>query len=249
MGQLPAISRDAGPPKVHSHDIRPFARPSEGSAGAHTLAGNVIRILIADEHGAVREGVRYLLEQEPDFGVVGEAVYGAQAVRLAADLLPDVVIIDPLMALGAGIEAVREIRRLVPPPGVITLSPYYDDDRAPSTARAAALSYLPEDAQPDELPRLVRAAAQGLSVAHPAESLEVGGPTYEHLTRRELEVLTRIVVGQSNREIAAELGLGDETVKTHVSHMLAKLGVTDRTQAAVYALRSGLVPLDRPLPP
>jgi len=211
----------------------------------------VIRVLVADEHAAVREGIRYLLEQEPDFGVIGEAVDGDQAVRLAAAMSPDVVIIDPLMALGAGIEAVREIRRLVPPPGVITLSPYYDDDRAPSTARAAALSYLPKDAQPEELPRLVRAAAQGLSVldARHVESLEDGGPTYEHLTPRELEVLTRVVLGRSNRDIAAELGLGEETVKTHVSHLLAKLGVTDRTQAAVYALRSGLVPLGRPIAP
>jgi len=218
---------------------------------AHTLAASVIRVLIADEHTAVREGVRYLLEQEPDLEVIGEAIDGNHAIRLAGELRPDVVIIEPLMALGAGIHAAREIRRLVPPPGVITLSPYHDDDRAPGTARAGALSYLPKDAEPGELLRLVRGAAQGMSVlnARLVESLEQGGLRHEHLTPRELEVLTRIALAQSNREIAAELGLSEETVKTHVSHMLAKLGVTDRTQAAVYALRSGLVPLDLPIHP
>ena len=217
---------------------------------AHTLAASVIRVLIADEHAAVREGVRYLLEQEPDLDVIGEAIDANHAIRLAGELRPDVVIIEPLMALGAGIHAVREIRRLVRPPGVITLSPYYDDDRAPGAARAGALSYLPKDAEPGELLRLVRAAAQGMSVldARLAQSLEQG-PRHEHLTPRELEVLTRIALAQSNREIAADLGLGEETVKTHVSHMLAKLGVTDRTQAAVFALRSGLVPLDLPIDP
>lgn len=207
----------------------------------------MIRVLVADDHAAVREGVRYLLEQQADIEVVAEVIDGEEATRLAAKLRPDVVIIEPQMASGDGAEAVRAIRRQAPAPGVIVLSAHPDEEVLVA-ARAGGLSYLAKNAEPEELLRAVRAAAQGASVldARFAEAPEHGRPRHEQLTARELDVLTRIAHGQTNREIAADLGLGEETVKTHVSNVLAKLGVSDRTQAAVHALRSGLVPLDPP---
>lgn len=207
----------------------------------------MIRVLVADDHAAVREGARYLLEQQADIEVVAEVIDGEEAVRLAAELKPDVVIIEPQMAGGGGAEAVRAITRQVPAPSVLVLSAHPDNELLVA-ARAGGLSYLAKDAEPEELLRAVRAAAQGASVhdARFAEAPEHARPRHEHLTARELDVLTRIAHGQTNREIAADLGLGEETVKTHVSNVLAKLGVSDRTQAAVHALRSGLVPLDPP---
>ena len=207
----------------------------------------MIRVLVADDHAAVREGARYLLEQQADIEVVAEVIDGEEAVRLAAELKPDVVIIEPQMAGGGGAEAVRAITRQIPAPSVIVLSAHPDNELLVA-ARAGGLSYLAKDAEPEELLRAVRAGAQGASVhdARFAEATEHARPRHEHLTARELDVLTRMAHGQTNREIAADLGLGEETVKTHVSNVLAKLGVSDRTQAAVHALRSGLVPLDPP---
>ena len=201
----------------------------------------MIRVLIADDHAAIREGVRYLLEQQEDIKVVAEVIDGEEAVRLAGELRPDVVIIEPQMAGGGRGEAVRKIRRQVPASSLIVLSAHHDEDLL-LAARSGALSYLAKDAEPEELLQAVRAAAQGMTVldARLAESRP------EHLTGRELDVLTRIAHGQSNRKIAADLGLGEETIKTHVSNVLAKLGVSDRTQAAVHALRSGLVSIDPP---
>jgi len=211
------------------------------------LVPDVIRVLIADDHAAVREGVRYLLEQQADIEVVAEVSEGAEAIRLADELKPDVVIIDPQMAGGGSGEAIRRIPRSVPAPSLIALSAHHDEEVLVA-ARAGALSYLAKDAQPEELLRAVRAAAQGLTVldARFTETPEHTRTSHEHLTGRELDVLIRIAHGQSNREIAADLGLGEETVKTHVSNVLAKLGVSDRTQAAVHAIRSGLVSIDPP---
>ncbi len=206
----------------------------------------MIRVLVADDHAAFREGVRYLLEQQGDIEVVGEASTGVQATQLSAELRPDVAIIEPLMA--GALDAVREVCRQDPSPSVIVLSARPDHDRVLSAARAGALSYVAKDAEPEEMLRVVRAAAVGVSTldARFAVALEQAKARYGHLTPRELEVLIRIARGQSNREIAADLGLSEETVKTHVAHLLAKLDVTDRTQASVFALRSGLVPLDPP---
>ena len=218
---------------------------------AHTLGHlgpNVIRVVIADDQAAVREGVRYLLQQQPDIEVIAELSDGEEAVRLAAELQPDVVILDPQMAVGGGLEPVREIAAQILAPKVIVLSAYHDEDKVLKAIRAGALSFLPKDTEPEELLGAVRAAARGESVldAGIAEALEQVEPPPERLTPRELDVLGRMARGQSNREIAADLGLGEETVKTHVSNVLAKLGVADRTQAAVHALRIGLVPLDPP---
>ena len=241
------------PATLHQQPPSAASQPTAGEWGPirnrqssiHLWPG-VIRVLVADDQAAVREGVRYLLEQQPDIAVVAEVIDGEEAVRLAAELKPDVVIIEPQMAGGGGGQAVRQIMRQVPPPGVIVLSAHPDEEVLVA-ARAGALSYLAKDAEPEELLRGVRAAAQGLSLLD-ARFAEASEQTrrHEHLTARELDVLTRIAHGQSNREIAADLGLGEETVKTHVSNVLAKLGVSDRTQAAVHALRSGLVPLDPP---
>src|SRR5215831_18406596 len=180
------------------------SRPTAGEWGPirnrrssiHLWPG-VIRVLVADDQAAVREGVRYLLEQQADIAVVGEVIDGEEAVRLAAELKPDVVIIEPQMAGGGGGPAVRQIMRQVPPPGVIVLSAHTDDDVLVA-ARAGALSYLAKDAEPEELLQGVRAAAQGVNLldARFAEASEHTRPRHEHLTARELDVLTRIAHGQ-----------------------------------------------------
>jgi two-component system, NarL family, response regulator LiaR len=218
--------------------------------GVHKLGPNVISVVIVDRQQAVREGVRFLLEEHPDIVVVAETSDGSSATALVAEVQPDLVIIDPDTVGGNGLEAVREIAGQVLGPKVIVLSDHHDDERVLRAVRAGALSYLPKDTHPDELVRAVRAAAQGESVLDDriAQTLLQEELSPDRLTPRELGVLALMAHGHSNREIAAQLGLGEETVKTHVSNVLAKLGVADRTQAAVEALRLGLVPLDRPDP-
>jgi NarL family two-component system response regulator LiaR len=209
----------------------------------------VTRLLIVDDHPVVRRGLRSLLESQAGLEVVGEAGDGGSAPALAAELRADVVVLDLVLGDEDGAEVVRQIRRRAPRAAVVVLTSYHGDELIARSLRAGALSYLLKDSEPDELVKAVRAAARGESVLHPHVAARVlgqlrGERLTDDLTPREMEVLTRIARGQTNREIAAGLYVSDETVKSHVSSVLAKLRLADRTQAAVYALRRGLVPLD-----
>lgn len=211
----------------------------------------MIRIVIVDDHAVVREGLRFLLEQQEDMQVVGEGENGKQAIQLVADLLPDILLLDLLMPELDGVTAVREIKRLAPTTRIIVLTSYFEDDQIFNVIKAGALSYLLKDMRPRELIAALHAAARGESVLHPTVASRVlremrsqqQSPLNE-LTPRELDVLTRIARGRSNHEIAQELTIGEQTVKTHVSNILSKLHLADRTQAAIYALQQRLVPLD-----
>jgi NarL family two-component system response regulator LiaR len=210
----------------------------------------MIQVLIIDDHAVVRQGIRFLLEQQPDLIVVGEGSDGIQAVALAADLLPDVILLDLLMPNMDGVTAVREIKRITPSTQIIVLTSYYEDDQIFGVIKAGALSYLLKDTSPPDLIAAVRAAARGESILHPMVAARVlremrqqSQSPLQELTSRELEVLTHIARGHSNSEIAANLGIGAQTVKTHVSNILSKLHLADRTQAAIYALQQRLVPL------
>jgi DNA-binding NarL/FixJ family response regulator len=207
-----------------------------------------IRILVVDDHSVVRQGLRMFLGLDQDFVIVGEAEDGAQAVELAQQSQPDVVLMDLLMPVMDGIAATAAIRRASPDTEVIALTSVLEDAAVLDAVRAGAIGYLLKDAQADELCRAIRAAAAGQVQLSPkaAERLvrEVRAPTSpEALTDREIEVLTRLAHGRSNKEIAHDLIISEKTVKTHVSNILAKLGVSSRTQAALYAARIGLVDL------
>lgn len=212
----------------------------------------MIRVLIVDDHAVVRQGLRFLLEQQPDIAVVGEGEDGEQGVALASSLLPDVVLLDLLMPRMDGMTAVREIKRITPTTQIIILTSYYEDDQIFRVIKAGALSYLLKDTGPQELVKAVRAAARGESTLHPMVAARVlremqQQSPLDELTPREMEVLSLIARGRSNHEIAAELSIGEQTVKTHVSNILSKLHLADRTQAAIYALQKRLVPLNNAL--
>ncbi len=208
----------------------------------------MIRIIIVDDHAVVRQGLRFLLEQQPDISVIGECGDGEQAVALASTLLPDVMLLDLLMPKMDGMTAVREIKRITPITQIIILTSYYEDDQIFSVIKAGALSYLLKDSSPQELVSAVRAAARNESTLHPMVAAKVlremqQQSPLDELTPRERDVLILIAHGRSNHEIAVELSIGEQTVKTHVSNILSKLHLADRTQAAIYALQKRLVPL------
>jgi NarL family two-component system response regulator LiaR len=208
-----------------------------------------IRILIVDDHGVIRQGLRMYLALDPELEVVGEAANGAEALRLACELEPDVVLMDLLMPVMDGIAATEAMRRELPEVEVIALTSVLEDSAVYGAMRAGAIGYLLKDTEADELCRAIKAAAAGqvqLSPPVAARLLrEVPGPQQpEPLTERETEVLRQLAQGKSNKEIAAALVIAEKTARTHVSSILSKLGVTSRTQAALHAVRSGLVSLD-----
>ena len=205
-----------------------------------------IRILIADDHGVVRQGLRMFLGLDPELEVVGEATDGAEALRLARELRPDVVLMDLLMPRMDGIAATTAIRGELPDTEVIALTSVLEDASVVGAVRAGAIGYLLKDTQSDELCRAIKAAAAGRVQLAPEAAarlmLEVRAPdSPETLTERETEVLRLLAQGKTNKEIARDLTIGEQTVKTHVSNILAKLGVQSRTQAALHAARIGLV--------
>ena len=216
----------------------------------------MISIVIVDDHAVVREGLRFLLEQQQEMQVVGTGENGEQAIALVADLLPDVLLLDLLMPKLDGVTAVREIKRVAPTTQIIVLTSYFEDDQIFSVIKAGALSYLLKDIRPHELIAAIQAAARGESTLHPLVAARVlhemrnqqQSPLNE-LTPRELEVLAHIAHGRTNHEIALELLIGEQTVKTHVSNILSKLHLADRTQAAIYALQKRLIPLNEALKP
>ncbi len=210
-----------------------------------------ISILIVDDHSVVRQGVRAFLETQPDLQVVGEAESGAEAVRAAAELIPDVVLMDLVMPEMDGVDATRKVKEASPRTQVVVLTSYHDDEHIFPSIRAGALSYVLKDIGPRELADVVRKAAEGEAVLHPRVAArviqELQGRRAEQinafteLSERELEVLRLIAGGASNAEIAAKLVLSEKTVKGHVSNILSKLHLADRTQAAVFAWREGVV--------
>jgi two-component system, NarL family, response regulator LiaR len=204
-----------------------------------------IRVLVVDDHAVVREGLRTFLALQDGIEVVGESADGEAAVRDAEYLRPDVVLMDLVMPRLDGVGAMRELRRRVPSCRVIVLTSYTDDDRILPAIQAGAAGYLLKNAEPREIARAVRAAHAGEALLDPSVAARVmsavARPERDDLTPREREVLALIVRGMANKRIALELGVSEKTVKTHVGHVLAKLGVTDRTQAALLAVRSGLV--------
>ncbi len=186
------------------------------------------------------------LALDPEFEVVGEASNGAEAVRLAQELKPDVVLMDMLMPVMDGIEAITQIRKRLPDTEVVALTSVLEDATVVGAIRAGAIGYLLKDTESDELLRAIRAAADGQVQLSPQAAArlmrEVRAPeSPEALTDRETDVLRLLAQGRSNKEIARELIIGEKTVKTHVSSILAKLNVPSRTQAALYAVRIGLV--------
>ena len=202
----------------------------------------MIRVLIADDHAVVRQGLRTFLNLQDDIEVVAEAVDGAEALTAAEQHAPDVVLIDLVMPNVDGIEAIRELRERVPAARAIVLSSFIDDEKLFPAVRAGAAGYLLKDVQPRELVEAIRTVHGGGALLHPqVASRLLEEMTTDPLTPREREVLSLIGRGMPNKAIARELSLSEKTVKAHVSNILAKLGVTDRTQAALYAVRAGLV--------
>jgi NarL family two-component system response regulator LiaR len=211
---------------------------------------DAIRIVLVDDHAVVREGLRAFLELQDDFEVVGEAEDGQAAVREAESLRPDVILMDLVMPGLDGVGAMQALRESLPEARVIVLTSFADDDRLLPAIQAGAAGYLLKDAQPAELARAVRAAHAGEALLDPSVAARLvdaiaqapGSDPAERLTPREREVLELIAQGRPNKLIARELEISEKTVKAHVGRVLEKLGVSDRTQAALYAVRTGLVP-------
>ena len=208
----------------------------------------MIRVLVADDHPIVREGLVTYLATVDDIEVVGTASDGAEAVRLVGDLSPDVVLMDIAMPNVDGIEATSQIVSSGSEAKVIALTSFATDDKVFPAIRAGAAGYLLKEAEPSEVAEAIRKVARGEPILHPSvaqrlmREVAASVPTAHRtdLTARELEVLRLIAAGRSNREISSELEVAEKTVKTHVSNILMKLGLTDRTQAAVYAVQEGL---------
>jgi NarL family two-component system response regulator LiaR len=209
-----------------------------------------IRVLLVDDHGIVREGLRAYLELETDIDVVGEARDGEEAVRRAQELQPDVVLMDLVMPNMDGVEATSRIKHDLPDTHIIVLTSFLDDERVLPAIKAGATSYLLKDVAAADLVRAIRGARAGHAQLHPevARRLmqQVTTPRKAEagalLTDREREVLRLLAEGRSNKEIARSLVVSERTVKGHVSNILGKLGLQDRTQAALYAVRHGLAP-------
>lgn len=212
---------------------------------------DTIRLVLVDDHRVVRRGLRSFLEAFPDITIVGEASSGEEVLEKVEGWLPDVVIMDLLMPGGIdGIEGTRRIRSITPHTQVVVLTAHTDDARVVAALRAGAIGYVRKDAEPEILLTAVRAAARGQSMLDPTiagsvlQEIVSSVKIRDDLTEREMEVLRLLAHGRTNREIAKELVVGAETVKTHVGNILAKLHLAHRTQAAIHALKRGLISLD-----
>ena len=215
----------------------------------------MIRVLIVDDHEVVRQGLRFVLEQEPDLVVVGECADGEAALAVMMTAAPDVLLLDMMMPGIGGMGVLHALREVDDGPAVIVLTSFSDEDRAMEAIRAGASSYLPKSTAVDRVVHAVRAAAEGGSVLDPevvallvqrVRENDEDSPLRQ-LSTREREVLAALSRGRSNREIARTLSLGEQTVKSHVSSILTKLGLQDRTQAAIFGLQHGVVPLGEAL--
>ncbi len=215
----------------------------------------VIRVLICDDHAIVRQGLQTFLELQDGIEIVGQAADGEEAVSKAAAMRPDVVLMDLVMPRLDGIEAIRRIRAAQATAKIIVLTSFADDDKVFPAIKAGATGYLMKDVAPNDLANAIRMASEGESILHPEVARRLisevrgehtqprteGTAELARLTEREREVLSEIAHGRSNKEIAQNLVLSEKTVKTHVSNILQKLGVADRTQAALFAVRHHLV--------
>lgn len=209
-----------------------------------------IRILIADDHAVVREGLMAMLAAQPDLCLVGEATDGVEAAALARELLPDVILLDLVMPRQDGLAAIREIKQTIPDAHILILTSFADDERVFPAIRAGALGYLLKDTPRTQLLQAIRDVAQGRASLHPAIALRMmrefsqqsETPSYPAvpLTERETETLRLVARGLSNQAIASELVVDERTVAKYVSSILSKLHVANRTQAALYAVREGL---------
>src|SRR6266487_1993547 len=210
-----------------------------------------IRIVIADDHSVVRRGLRMFLKQDPELEVVGEAADGAEAVHLARLLLPDIVLMDLLMPVMDGITATATIRSELPDTEVLALTSVLEDASVVGAVRAGAIGYLLKDTNAEALCQAIKAAAAGqvqLTPQAAARLMQVVSvpESPEALTERETDVLRLLAQGQANKQIARSLNVAEKTVKVHVSNILSKLGVQSRTQATLYAIRTGLVSASSP---
>jgi NarL family two-component system response regulator LiaR len=212
-----------------------------------------IRVLIADDHAILRKGIRALLGTEPDIEVVGETGDGLQTLAQAQALCPDVILMDLVMPEMDGIEATRRITAEQPDVHILILTSFATDDKVFPAIKAGALGYILKDSGPAELVQAIHQVHRGQPSLEPSIALKMlqelshpaqGPPTAEPLSERELEVLRLLAQGKSNREIADQLVITELTVRTHVSNILGKLHLANRTQAALYALKEGLASLD-----
>lgn len=210
---------------------------------------NKIRLVIVDDHPVVRDGLRGMLESQPDFEVVGEASDGEAAVQIANSLSPEVVLMDLRMPVMDGVTALREIKGSKPQIQVLVLTTYDSDADILPAIEAGASGYLLKDSSREELYTAIRAAARGETVLAPKVAARLVGrmraPAEERLSSRELEVLQLVAEGDSNSEIAGRLHISQATVKSHLIHIFGKLGVSDRTAAVTVALRRGILRLDQ----
>lgn len=204
-----------------------------------------IPVLIVDDHAVVRQGLRMFLQAHPDLEVVGEASNGQEALRLTERLRPKVVLMDLVMPVMDGTQATAEIRTRFPDTEVLVLTSVLEDKSVVGAMRAGATGYLLKNSDADHLARAIRAAAEGRVELAPEAAArlvrEIKEPVTEQLTARETELLRLVALGKANKEVARELRISDETVKTHLSNIFSKLGVRSRTQAALHAAKLGLV--------
>lgn len=215
--------------------------------------GNEIRILICDDHAVVREGLRALISTEPDMIIAGEAVNGENAVAAFRELRPDVTLLDMVMPRMDGLEALKIIVSEFPGARVLVLTSFSDDEMVFPAIKAGALGYLLKDSTPEELVRAIRTVNRGEASLHPSIARRLIQelsrpatlpPTQEPLTEREMEVLRLVAKGYSNEEIGDSLVVSERTARGHVSSILSKLHLANRTQAALYALREGFADLE-----
>ncbi len=213
-----------------------------------------IRVLVVDDHAIVREGLRWLMSTEPGIELVGEAADGQDALEKARALCPDVILMDLVMPRMDGIVAISRIKETLPEVRVLVLTSFAEDEQVFPAIKAGALGYLLKDTSPQALLRAIRDIHAGTPTMHPLVARKLIQelqrpsdlpPTREPLTEREMEVLRLVARGLSNEEIAERLYIGERTARTHVSNILSKLHLANRTQAALYALREGLAHLDR----
>jgi DNA-binding NarL/FixJ family response regulator len=209
-----------------------------------------IKILIADDHHVVRKGLVFFLQTQPDLEIVGEASNGEEALKLATSLEPHIVLMDLSMPVLDGIEATKELKKQAPHIQVMILTSFSDQDHVIPALEAGASGYQLKESDPDELVAAIRKLMNGENQLHPkvtshlltrlTKSSEKKVNFIDHLTKREKDVLKEIAKGKSNKEIGVALHITEKTVKTHVSNILSKLGVQDRTQAALYAVQHGI---------